>query len=81
MWAQRAIAHIKCDKTLEAERLYCRQATLSHGDPNYHDFEPDFDLAATVQKIAEMRSYQATEKVDDYEPLIYKQAMSGSYVK
>lgn len=36
MWAQRAIAHTKCDKTLEAERLYCRQATLSHEDPNHH---------------------------------------------
>lgn len=79
MWAQRAIAHTKCDKTLEAERLYCMLATLSHGDPNHHDFEPDFDLAAAVQKIAEMRSYQATKEVDDYEPLIYKQAMSDPY--
>ena len=79
-WAQRAIAHTKCDKTLVAERLYCRQATLSHEDPNHHDFEPEFDLAEAVHRIAEMRSYQATE-LDDCEPLTYKQAMSGPYAK
>lgn len=54
---------------------------MIHGDPNNHDFKPDFDLAAAFQKIAEMRSYQATEEADDYEPLTYKQAMSGPYAK
>ena len=81
MWAQRAIAHTKCTKTLESERLYCRQAILSHEDPNYHDFEPEFDLTATVQKIAELRANQAVEEVDDYEPLTYEQAMAGPYAK
>ena len=81
MWAQRAIAHTKCNKTLEAERLYCRQATLDHEDPVHHDFEPDFDLATAVQQIAEMRCHQATEEIDDDEPLTYEQAMAGPYAK
>ena len=84
MWAQRAMAHSKCSKTLESERLYCRLATLSLGDPNHHDFEPDFDLAAAVQQIAEMRSLQATmdqDDMDDCEPLTYQQAMNGPYAK
>ena len=71
MWAKRAMAHSKCSKTLESERICCRQATLSVGDPNHHDFEPDFDLMAAVQQIAEMRSYQATadqDDLDDCEP-------------
>ena len=84
MWAKRAIAHSKCLKTLESERLYCRQATLSVGDPNHHDFEPEFDLMAAVQEISEMRSYQATvdqDDLDDCEPLTYQQAMGGPYAK
>lgn len=81
MWAQRAIAHSKSNKTLEAERLYCRQATVCHEDSEYHDFEPDFDLAIAVQQIAEMRSYQATVEVDDFEPLTYEEAMAGPYAK
>ena len=48
MWAQRAIAYIKCNKTLEAKRLYCRLATLSYGDSNYYNFESDFDLVAAI---------------------------------
>ena len=55
MWAQRAIAHIKSTKSLKAERLYYRQATLSYNDPHYHDFEPKYDLTTTIQQIAEMR--------------------------
>ena len=81
MWAQRAIAHIKCEETLKAERLYCRQATLTHEDPNHHDFDPDFDLNAAVHKIAELRAHQATEEVDDCEPLTYDEAMAGPYAK
>ncbi len=81
MWAQRAIAHTKCDKTLEAERLYCRLATVSQEDPDHHDFNPDFDLAAAVQHVAQMRSHQATMEVDDEEPLTYEQAMSGPFAK
>ena len=55
MWAQRAIAHIKSTKSLEAERLYCRQATLSYNDPHHYDFEPEYDLTTTIQQIAEIR--------------------------
>ena len=55
MWAQRAIAHTKCNKTLESERLYFRQAIVNHEDLSHHDFEPDFDLAAAVQQITDMR--------------------------
>lgn len=81
MWAQRAMAHTKCDKTLESERLCCRQAMLCHEDSDYHDFEPDFDLAAAVQQITEMRCHQAMAEVDDFEPLTYQQAMAGPYAK
>ena len=80
MWAQRTIAHIKCNRTLEAERLYCRLATLSHDDPNYHDFEPHFDLAAAVAQISEARHHQSTsegDEFDDCEPLTYAQAMAS----
>lgn len=66
------MAHTKCTKTLEAERLYCRQATVTHEDPSHHDFEPDFDLTAAVQQIAELRAHQATEEVDEYEHLTYR---------
>lgn len=72
MWAQCAMAHTKCTQTLEAESLYCRQATLSHEDPQYHDFEPDFDFAATA-----MAAFQADNELDDLEPLTYEQAMAG----
>ncbi len=48
IWAQRAIAHTKYDKTLEAERLYCRLATVSQEDPDHYNFDPDFDLVAAV---------------------------------
>ena len=81
MWAQRAIAHTKCNSTLESERLYCRLATVNHEDPTHHDFEPDFDLAAAVHQIAEFRSHQATIEVDDFEPLTYEGAMAGPYAK
>ena len=81
MWAQRAIAHIKCIKILELKRLYCRQAILSHKNPNYYNFKPEFDLTAIVQKIAELRANQTVEKVDDYKPLTYEQTITGLYVK
>ena len=84
MWARRAITHTKCSKTLESERLYYRLTTLSVGDPNYHDFEPEFDLMGAVQQIAEMRAYQAVanhDEMDDCEPLTYQQAMNGPYTK
>ncbi len=81
MWAQRAIAHTKCDKTLESERMYCRLATLKHEDPGYHDFEPEFDLAAACEQISQMRSYQATQESNDDEPLTYEQAMASPFAK
>ena len=84
MWARRAIAHSKYSRTLESERLYCRLTTLSVGDPNYHDFESEFDLIGAVQQIAEMRAYQAVanhDEMDNYEPLTYQQAIDGPYAK
>ncbi len=72
MWAQRAIAYTKYDKTLEAERLYYRLATVSQEDPDYYNFNSDFNLAAAVQHVAQIRSYQATIEVDNEEPLTYK---------
>ena len=79
MWAQRAIAHTKCTASLEAEQLYCRQATLSHEDPHYHDFEPEFDLDTALQHLIAMRSEsaQANMDMDDVEPLTYEQAIAG----
>ena len=81
MWAQRAIAHTKYTASLEAKRLYCRQAILSHEDPDYHNFEPEFDLATAIQQIIGMRSYsaQAIEEIDDCEPLTYEEAMAGPH--
>ena len=82
MWAQRAIAHTKCTASLESERLYCRQATLNHEDPCYHDFEPEFDLDTALQQLIAMRSESAQSSVgeiDDFEPLTYQQAMVGPH--
>ena len=74
MWARRAIAHSKCSRTLESKRLYYRLAILSVRDPNYHDFELEFNLIEAVQQIAEMRAYQAVtnhNKMNNCEPLTY----------
>ena len=82
MWAQRAIAHMKCKASLEAEQHYCRQATLNHEDPYYHDFEPEFDLDTALQHLIAMRSESAQanmDEIDDVEPLTYKQAMAGPH--
>ena len=81
MWAQRAIAYIKYIKTLKSERLYCRQAILSHKNPNYHNFKPEFDLIVIVQKIVELRANQAVKEVDDYKPLTYEQTIIDPYIK
>lgn len=51
------MAYTKCNKTLETERLYCRQATVTYKDPSHHDFESKFDLTAAVQRIAELRAH------------------------
>ena len=48
MWARRAIAHFKYSRTLESKRLYYRLAILSIRDPNYHNFEPEFNLIKAV---------------------------------
>ena len=77
-WAQRVIAYSKSNKTLEAKRLYCRLAILSHKDLEYYDFEPEFDLAAIVRYIL---AFKADDFIDDYEPLIYDEAMAGPYAK
>ena len=81
MWAQRAIAHTKCNATLQSERMYCRLAIVDHKDSQHYDFESKFDLANAVQKIAEMRRNQDIDDVDDYEPLTYEEAMTGLYAK
>ena len=72
-WAQRVIAHSKCCQTLKSERLYCRQASVSHEDPNNQDFDPEVDLAAAVHQISKARS----EEIDDFEPLTYEQVMAS----
>ena len=81
MWAQRAIAHTKCNATLQSERMYCRLAIVDHKDSQHYDFESKFDLANAVQKIAEMRRNQDIDNVDNYESLTYKEAMTDLYAK
>ena len=82
-WAQRAMAHTKSNKTLEAELHYCRLASLSQEDPDHHDFDPEYDLATLVQKIllAKKSTQEDLDDEDGWEPLTYKQAMSGPYSK
>ena len=81
MWAQRAIVYTKCTALLKAKRLYYRQATLRYEDLDYHNFEPEFDLATTIQQIIGMRSYsaQAMEEIDNYKLLTYEEAMARPY--
>ena len=57
MWVRRAVAHFKYFRTLESKRLYYRLAILSIRDPNYYNFELEFNLIRAVQQIAEMRAY------------------------
>ena len=81
MWAQRVIAHIKCNATLQSERIYYRLATVDHENPQHYDFKSKFDLANAVQKIAEMRRNQDIDNVDNYEPLTYEEAIIDPYAK
>ena len=81
MWAQRAIAHIKCNATLQSERIYYRLATVDHENSQHYDFKSEFDLANAIQKIAEMRRNQDIDNVDNYESLTYKEAMTDLYAK
>ena len=47
---------------------------MTQEDPDHHDFEPEFDLAAAVQQI--LRARKATKEafpdMDDCEPLTYE---------
>ena len=79
MWAQRAIAHTKCSKTLGSEALYCRQATLNHEDPHHHDFEPEYDLPPVLQQLSAMKAQVQMDEMDDYEPITYEQAMESPH--
>ena len=81
MWAQRAIVHIKCNAILQSKRMYYRLVIVDHENSQHYNFESKFDLANAVQKIAKMRRNQDIDDVDDYEPLTYKEAMIGFYIK
>ena len=48
MWAQRAITHIKCNATLQLERMYYRLVIVDHENSQHHEFESKFDLANAV---------------------------------
>ena len=47
----------------------------------FNEIADDEVLAAAVQHIADARCHQAAEKIDDYEPLAYEQAMAGPCAK
>ena len=66
---------------MEAKRLYYRQAILRYEDLDYYNFEPEFDLATTIQQIINIRSYsaQAIEEIDDYKLLTYEEVMVRPY--
>ena len=81
MWAQRTIAHIKCNVILQSKRMYCKLVIVDHENSQHHNFESEFDLANAVQKIAKMRRNQDIDDVDDYEPLTYKEAITDPYAK
>ena len=84
IWVRRAIAHSKYSRTLKSERLYYRLTILSVEDPNYYNFELEFNLMGAVQQITKMRAYQVVanyNKIDNYEPLTYQQAIDGPYTK
>jgi len=58
--------------------MYCRLATATPKGEYYYDFNPKFDLVATIDKISTLRGCAA---ILDEEPLTYTQAVKGLYTK
>jgi len=58
--------------------MYCRLATATPEGEHYYDFNPKFDLVATIDKISTLRGYAA---ILDEESLTYTQAVKGPYAK
>jgi len=58
--------------------MYCRLTTATPEGEHHHDFNPEFDLVATIDKISTLRGYAA---ILDEESLTYTQAVKGPYAK
>jgi len=58
--------------------MYCRLTTATPEGEHYHDFNPKFNLVATIDKISTLRGCAA---ILDEEPLTYTQAVKGLYTK
>jgi len=58
--------------------MYYRLTTATSKGEHYYNFNPKFDLVATIDKISTLRGYAA---ILDEEPLTYTQAVKGLYTK
>jgi len=58
--------------------MYCRLATATPKGEYYYNFNPKFDLVATIDKISTLRGCAA---ILDEESLTYTQAVKGPYTK
>jgi len=59
--------------------MYCRLATATPEGEQHHDFDPEFDLVAVIDKLSTLRGCSAA--ILDEEPLSYTQAVKGPYAK
>jgi len=58
--------------------MYCRLTTAIPRGEQDHNFNPKFDLVATIDKISTLRGYAL---ILDEESLTYTQAVKGPYTK
>jgi len=58
--------------------MYCRLATATPKGEHHHNFNPEFNLVAAIDKISTLRGCAA---ILDEEPLTYTQAVKGPYTK